>query len=434
MNWIRPLGHCVTLTTILCGCASSPTSTTVADVGSAARTTTGFRVFQGDCLNTSAPNLSPLLVPLFTNVVSGGLKAVGGALKRYGDDTDERFASTLNFNSGEDLKGCLHVVHGEVFTDSADFQQANFKLEHVLPLPWEAIARANAGEGATSMAVRAKVPAVLASAKEVLASSGAMLAAKPKFFAELRAVRSADSSSVAFRLRSFYYAERLSDSWLSRSTAKAIVLTVSGFDVTKSLLDNLKSGYSVSQSDVPVGKAWVTSDLLHPKGSGTGRDAWDSPWFSLPTDKQKPFTVVAGLLETTAGSKLLGVLGTALESSAESTAKGLADVLDSSKQDAADAAVKTADLKAKSDAAAAVVKALADVGKAKDAQDACVAALTPAPATADAVTKAQRDALLAFVSAKITAAASIAGAEPLFSEMQVPVTFLDNPGACVFPS
>lgn len=421
------------LTVLLCGCASAPNQTSHAGF-SGDVTTTGFRVFYGDCINAGAPNMSPLLVPLFTNIVSGGFKAIGGALKKYGNDTDARFASTLNFDNGDDLKGCLHVVHGAVFTDMADFQDPAFKLEDVLPLPWRAIARANEGQGATPEAVEAKLPATVANAKDALTSSGAMLAQKPKFFAELRAVRSSDSSGVAFRLRSFYYGERLSDGWLSRPTTKAVVLTVSGFDVSKSLIDNLKAGYSVAQSDVPVGKAWVTSDLLYPNGTGNGREAWNTPWFTLPTDKKKPFTLVTGLLETTAGSELLGVLGTALDSSADSMAKDLADSLDPSKQVAADAAAKAADLKSKSDAAVAVVKAIGDVGKAKDAHDSCVTAMSPAPATVDAVTKTQRDALLAFVSAKITAVASIAAAEPLFSEMGVPVTFLEKAGACAFPS
>ena len=428
--WIAGLS----LAAALSGCASSEKLVVGAPNISAASTTTGYRVFYGDCLNTAAPNLSPLLVPLFTNVVSGGLKAVGGVLKKYGEDTDARFASTLNFNSGDELNGCLHVVHGNVFTDQADFRGSSFDLQEVLPLPWDAIARANVAPGATSETINARKTAVLASAKNVLASSGAMLAEKPKFFAELRAVRSSDGSSVAFRLRSFYYGERLGDGWLSRPSTKAVVLTVSGFDVSKSLLDNLKSGYSVAQSDVPVGKAWVTSDLLYPNGHGEGRDAWDSPWFTLPADKKKPFTVVTGLLETTAGSKLFGVLGTALDVSAEGTAKALADALDSSKQAVADTAAKAADAKAKADAAAAVVKAIGDVGKAMDAHESCVTTMAPAPATAGAVTKAQRDLVLAFVSAKITAVASIAAAEPLFSAMNVPVTFLDQPGACAFPS
>lgn len=426
--WISGLS----LAAALFGCASSGKQVVGAADISAASTTNGYRVFYGDCLNTAAPNLSPLLVPLFTNVVSGGLQTVGGVLKKYGEDTDAKFASTLNFNSGDELNGCLHVVHGTVFTDQADFRDPSFGLQDILPLPWYAIARANASSGATSEVINARKTAVLASAKNVLASSGAMLAEKPKFFAELRAVRSSDGSSVAFRLRSFYYGERLGDGLLSRPSAKAVVLTVSGFDVSKSLVDNLKSGYSVAQSDVPVGKAWVTSDLLYPNGRGEGRDAWDSPWFTLPADK-KPFTVVAGLLETTAGSKLLGVLGTALEGPAEGTAKALADALDSSQQAEANTAAKAAAVKAKADAAAAVVKAIGDVGKAKDAHETCVTAMEPAPATAGAVTKVQRDLVLAFVSAKITAVASIAAAEPLFSAMNVPVTFLDQSGACAFP-
>lgn len=431
MDHIRPWIHIVALIAILCG---SPSQASGANGSSSASTTTGFRVFYGDCLNTGAPNMSPWLVPLFTNIVSGGLKAVGGALKKYGEDTDARFASTLNFNTGEDLKGCLHVVHGAVFTDRADFQNPAFRLQDVLPLPWHAIARANATTGATSQDIDAKLPAVLASAKDVLTSSGAMLAEKPKFFAELRAVRSSDSSSVAFRLRAFYYGEQLGDGLRWWPSAKAIVLTVSGFDVSKSLIENLKAGYSVTQTDVRLGSVWVTSDLLSPNGNGEGRDAWDSPWFTLPTDKKRPFTVVAGLLETTPGSKMLGVLGTALEGTADVTAKALADAMDPSKQAAADAAAKAADIKAKTEAATAVVNAVTAVGKAKDAHDKCVTVMTPAPATADAVTKAQRDALLEFVSAKITATASIAAAEPLFSAMQVPVTFLDQAGACAFPS
>lgn len=417
----------------LSGCASRSPGGSGAERSDTASVTTGFRVFYGDCINSQPPNFHPALVPLLSNIVSGGLKAVGGVLKRYGEDTDARFATTLNFESGENVQGCLHVVHGPVFTDPTEFRASEHALQSVLPLPWREIARANLAPGATESEIQARVPSVVAAAKDVLVTSGAMLAAQPKFFAEMRIVRSPDSSNVAFRLRSFYYGEPLGNGWFTRRSAKAVVLTVSGFDASKSLIDSLKAGYSVAQSDVQVGKAWVTSDLLNPNGSGEGRNAWDSPWFTLPPDKKKPFTMVTGLLETTAGSKLLSVLGSALEGSADDTTKAIFEALDPKKQAEADATVKAAELKAKADAAIAVVKAVTEVGKAKDAHEACTTALTPAPATLAAVTKPQRDAFYAYVSARITAIATIAAAEPLFSTMDVPIGFIEEPGLCVLP-
>jgi len=430
MERISLWGYCALLMGVLTGCANSPGHGSVSpgSGGVAAGTSSGFRVFKGDCLNTQASNLNPLLVPLLTNVVSGGLKVIGTGLKKYGEDSDARFASTLNFDKGEDLNGCLHVVYGSVFTDSADFLDSAVKLEDILPLPWLAVARANGSQGEPAQKAIARLPNVIASAKHSLVTSGAMLAEKPSFFAELKAVRSPDGSKVAFRLRAFYYGERLAKGWLPRSSSKAVVLTVAGFDASKALLDNLKSGFSVVQSDVPVGQAWVNADLLYPNGAGEGRNAWDSPWFTLPADKTTPFTVVAGLLETTAGSKLLGVLGAALEGSADTTAKNLVDSLDSSKRAVAEDAARVADNTARANAASAVVKAIADVGLAKDAHDACISTMALKPA---ASAKVQRDAILAFASARVTAAASISAAEPLFSQMGIPVTFIDQPGDCV---
>lgn len=383
-------------------------------------------MFHGECLNTDADKISPLLLPLLTNVISGGLKAVGAGLKAYGEDSDAKFASTLNFNNGQDVSGCLHFVYGKVFTDSADFLDPSVKLESILPLPWLAVARANAGTGESSKDWIAGLPQVLYDAKTKLASSGAMLAEKPRFFAEMKIIRSPDGSKVAFRLRAFYYGERLDKRWWPSSKAKALVLTVSGFDAAKSIIENLKNGYSVIQSDVPLGQAWVTSDLLAPNGEGEGRNAWDSPWYTLPPDKSTPTTLVAGLLETTAGNKLLSVLGTALEGSADTTSKLYVDSLDPAKQATAEEAARTAENTARTNAAAAVVSAISDVNAAQAAYDACIA-------TPDSDYSAKRSAAVAFASARVTAAASVASAEPLFSQMGVPVAFLNDPRDCKVP-
>ncbi|POA77431.1 hypothetical protein [Pseudomonas sp. DP16D-R1] len=359
-------------------------------------------------------------------VISGGLKALGAGLKKYGEDSDAKFASTLNFNSGEDVRGCLHVVYGSVFTDSADFLDPSVKLENILPLPWLAVARANGTTGESADATVGRLPQVLLAAKTTLANSGAMLAEKPSFFAELKIIRSPDASKVAFRLRAFYYGERLDKGWWPRSKSKAVVLTVSGFDVSKSLVENLKNGYSVLQSDVPVGQTWVSSDLLSPNGEDGGRNAWDSPWYTLPPDKTTPTTLVTGLLETTAGSKLLGVLGTALEGTADTTAKSYVDSLDPAQRATAEETARTAENTAKTNAAVAVVKAIADVKAAQNAHDACITTMDAPGASSND----KRDAVLAFASARVTAAASVSAAEPLFSQMGVPAEFLNDPGRC----
>jgi len=430
MNLKSPWGFCVLMSGMLAGCAGTHNQegSGVEPLKISGGTASGFRVFRGECLNPAAVNLNPILLPLLTNVLSGGLRAVGTGLKSYGEDSDAKFATTVNFDSGEDVAGCLHVVYGKVFTDPKDFKDPSVKLENILPLPWLAVARSNVKSGASAQVVAAKLPIVLADAKKTLAASGAMLAEKPRFFAELKVIRSPDGSKVAFRLRAFYYGERLDKGWWPRSSSKAVVLTISGFDVSKSLVENIKNGYSVIQSDVPIGQAWVNSDLLSPGGADGGRNAWDTPWYSLPPDKKSATTIVAGLLETTAGSKLLGVLGTALEGSAETTAKNYADSLDPAKRATAEAAAKTAEDTARSAAAAAVVTAIADVNKAQTAHDACIATMK-----SGATSGAKRDAVLTFASARVTAAASVASAEPLFSQMGVPVAFLENPGECVVP-
>lgn len=389
-------------------------------------------MFRGDCMNSAPPNMSPLLIPLFSNVVSGGLKAVGGALKKYGEDTDAKFATTVNFDNDQALNGCLHVVHGSVYTNKAEFAKSNQQLEKLLPLPWESIANANVKTNATPKDVKDQITRSVAAAKQVLASSGAMLAEKPRFFAELRLIKSKDNSSVAFRLRSLYYGAPINDGWFTRSSAKALVVSISAFDATKPLMDNLKSGYSVALSDVPIGSAWVTGDLLYPNIANV--TTWDSPWFAGPTDGKKPLTIVTGILETSAGSKLLNVIGTAVEGSADNTAKALADSLDSNKRATDAITEKGAIDKARSDAAAATVKAITDLTKAKDAYDACVVALTMPPVgSTTSISKVQQDTLFAFASAKVTAAASISAAEPLFSELKLPTDFINGPGACAFP-
>ncbi|HDS0956931.1 hypothetical protein V1687_28875 (plasmid) [Pseudomonas putida] len=429
MSMSRTLACYALISGLVTGCASLQTqkkNDSAEPLNISGGTASGFRVFHGECLNTDADKISPLLLPLLTNVISGGITAIGTGLKAYGEDSDAKFASSLNFDKGEDVSGCLHVVYGKVFTDSADFQDPSVKLENLLPLPWLAIARANGGDGESSKDWVAALPQVLDDAKTKLASSGAMLAEKPRFFAEMKVIRSPDGAKVAFRLRAFYYGERLGKSWWPSSKAKAIVLTVSGFDASKSVIENLKNGYSVLQSDVPLGQAWVSSDLLAPNGKGDGRDAWDSPWYTLPPDKSTPTTLVAGLLETTAGSKLLSVLGTALEGSAETTAKQYVESIDPAKRATAEEAARTAENTARTNAAAAVVSAISDVNAAQAAYDTCIA-------TPDSNFNAKRAAVVAFASARVTAAASVASAEPLFSQMGVPVAFLNDPKDCKVP-
>ncbi|MDD1150265.1 hypothetical protein M5G25_18430 [Pseudomonas sp. TNT2022 ID357] len=431
MDLNRTWGYYLLLSGLLAGCAGSQNQMQLSPdhIRISAGTTSGFRVFHGECLNTDADNVNPLLLPLLTNVISGGLKAVGTGLKTYGEDSDAKFASTLNFNKGEDVRGCLHVVYGKVFTDSADFLDSSVKLDSILPLPWLAVARANGESGESTNDWVAGLPQVLADAKAKLASSGAMLAEKPRFFAEMKIIRSPDGSKVAFRLRAFYYGERLDKGWSLRSSSKAIVLTVSGFDASKALVENLKNGYSVLQSDVPLGQAWVSSDLLSPNGEGGGRNAWDSPWYALPPDKNTPTTLVAGLLETTAGSKFLGVLGAALEGAADTTAQNYVDSLDPAKRATAEEAARTAENTARTNAAAAVVTAISDVNAAQATYDACINTMESEASD----NSAKRAAVVAFASARVTAAASVASAEPLFSQMGVPVSFLNNPGKCKVP-
>ncbi|WP_146041495.1 hypothetical protein [Pseudomonas sp. DP16D-R1] len=72
MDLKRSWVHCVLLSGLLAGCTSSQSQVSVSPdpIKISAGTTSGFRVFRGECFNTDADNVNPLLLPLLTNVIS----------------------------------------------------------------------------------------------------------------------------------------------------------------------------------------------------------------------------------------------------------------------------------------------------------------------------------------------------------------------------
>ncbi len=407
---------------------TAQTNTTVQTKNQLENTTEGFYVFHGRCLNSETPKFAPALIPLLTNLVSSGIKLAGTTLKTYGADSDAKFAATVNFDGDGALNECLHIVSGKVYTNKIDFQNSTQQLNQVLPLPWESIARANLADNATSKEVADQTQSSMDAAKSALASSGAMVAEKPNLFAELRILRSKDESSISFRLRAFYYGAPLTDSWFKRSNAKAIIISLSSFDPSKPLIDNLKNGYSIPLYKVPVKSTWVTGDLLYPTISAS--QTWDTPYFPITSLGKKPLTVVVGLLETTAGSKLLTTLGTALESTSDTTATGIVDKFDTQKLATNKAKEKSDDDKARTASATAATQAITDLGKANDAYDTCVTLLS-VPSPTGTLTKVQRDAVLAYASARVVAAASFAAAEPTISALKLNTNKIADPGMCV---
>jgi len=391
-------------------------------------TTEGFNVFHGRCINSDATMISPALIPLMTNIVAGGIKLAGTTLKKYGEDIDAKFATTVNFDGDESLSECLHVVYGKVYTDKTDFIDTSQSLGQILPLPWNSIARASLEDNATSKQISDQTQATLSAAKNALASSGAMIADKPSLFAELRILRSTDKSNISLRLRAFYYGAPLADSWFTRNNPKAIIISISPFDPSKALLDNLKNGYSIPFYKVPIGSAWVSRDLLYP--AITAPQSWETPYYPISSLGKKPLTLVVGLLETTAGSQLLTVLGTALEGTADITAEAIVDEFDKQKRTANEANEKAEIDKARTDSATATAKAITNLGKANDTYDSCVTLLA---SSNGALTKPQRDAVLAFASARVIAAASIAAAEPTISALKLNTSIIADPGMCVMP-
>lgn len=388
----------------------------------------GFGVFHGRCLNSDTTKMSGELIPLLTNVVAGGIKMTGTSLKKYGEDKDAKFATTLNFDGDESLNDCIHIVHGKVYTDKVDFIASPQPLDELLPLPWDAIAKASLEDNASSKQISDQTQATMTVAKTTLASSGAMIAEKPRLFAELRILRSKDRSSISLRLRAFFYGSPLTERLFSRKRSKAIIISFAPFDPAKPLIDSIKTGYSIPFYSVPVGSAWVSGDLLYPTISAS--QAWETPYYPTSSLGKRPITLVLGVLETTAGSQILTVLGTALEGTADATAKGIIDNLDTNKVSAEEIKDKLERDKARTESATATVKAIADLGKANDAYDSCVAILASSNGP---INKAQRDAILEFTSARVIAAASIAAAEPTILALNLDTKVINEPLMCIMP-
>lgn len=413
---------CILIAAASAGCSSFGSRS--GTVTSTSNTLDGFHVFAGDCMNPHVAGvMSPLLLPFVGNLLSGSMKAIGDNIKIYGDDRDAKYASTVNFEEwGTDQK-CLHLVHGLVYTNTVAYEEDTTPLFNRLPLPWPlAVKAAMKAQGLEQNAASRNVEN---KARQALIGSRALLAATPRFFAEIGVVRSMDKSSYTFRLRALYYGEPLGEGWFQRNSAKALVVTVAPYDTSKKIVDNLGGAYSISLANAPVGTSLLFDEYFR-QSDAVSRSAWETPWYKVSASSATgPLTLVGGLTVTTEGSKALGVLGSALSSSAVETSKLIVDKkLDEAKIAAAEKTIKDSEDTLRDNFAAATSTAVTDWAEAKTAYDKCAIATDPA----DKLTK-----WASFVKAQVKALASIAKAQPL-SNIIKDISFLENPAACPMPT
>lgn len=384
-----------------------------------ANTVDGFRVFAGDCINSPSGNLAQLALPLVGQLVSGGLKALGGTLKAYGDDATQRYGATVNLAGLDGAARCLHIVYGPVYTNgqTQPFKEAD--VERNLPLPWHEAAQARHRIlNNPSSGIDKTRQLVLQEAVAALSSSGALLAGPPRFFAEVRIITSETKDAMRFRLRSLYYAEPLNSSWFRRNSAKSFVVTVGPYDHAKSLKDNLADGYSITFDSLQVGTATFFEDYFNPDGPA----AWESPAYKpAKVDLTGQMTLAVGVLETTAGSKILSVIGNALSDSADATATLVKDKYDKTKEAAAQKQLVKDEADARTTAASSTVAAISAWSTAQKDYDDCKTKTDP---------KERLQAAVKFAGSRVSAIAAIANAEPLSSGVILDRSFLETPTDC----
>lgn len=394
---------------------------TCVSMANAASTIDGFHAFTGDCMNSPSGSASPLALPSIGQLVSGGLKALGGTLKAYGDDETLTVGGTVNLAGISGPVRCLHIVYGPVYTNARTQPFNESVVKDNLPLPWlEAAKGRNAILGGPSTEIEGENSRqyLLKDAVAALKSSGALLAGPPLFFAELRIVPSEAGDSVRFRLRSLYYQKPLKDAWFRRSSVKSLVVTVGPYDHTKALKDNLANGYPIAFDSLHGGTAVFFDDYFSPNGPA----AWESPIYKLAAgDASGRITLAVGVLETTAGNKVLGLIGDALNVSADATAALVKDKVDKAKEAATQKQLAKDETEARTTAATNTVAAINAWSVAQKDYADCSAKTDP---------KEKLQAAVKFAGSRVSAIAAIANAEPLSAGVILDRSFLETPVGC----
>jgi len=348
----------------------------------------GFFMFAGPCMGRSGQNLSPILVPFATKLLSGGLSAAGTAISNAGAARDTVWLAPANFRGWEDDKQCLHLVSGRVYTSPGAFLNDKVPLQSRLPLPWQAAALELAGNN--QQKADAELKGLLERASEALAASGAMLADVPNFFAEVAIVRPSGSSpgQATFRLRSVYYGKAIESSFLRSDNSYNISFTVIPMPSDGKLPTAIPPDKAINAGHLKNGTSAFFPDFFIADEPTPLGQPYESPYQSIETGGDgKGFVLIGVLSEHRPQNQVLTVLGTAMSESAQATAEAAAKQFDPAQVAAAKKAAFEAQNKQLDDMQTSATGAVDAWAKAKADYDACAA--NPSAATFAAYTKSK---------------------------------------------